>query len=251
MVTPCAGRAGLIRSYSPSAALADRLSTATGLGRAIGRRLLPRPFPPTGRSLHCAILAFDIVAFGDRRRDDDVQLYVRDGLYRILETAFEATGVPWRTCHREDRGDGVLVVVPPLVSTEPLVSPLADRVRAGLRRHNKLSSEAAQIRLRMVLHSGHVHFDQYGVAGHTLVHAFRLLEAPAFKTAFDATCGELGFVVSDRLYDDVIRHGPGLIDPDRYEAINVSLKETKTRAWMHFPAAGVRTIRPHVAVAGA
>lgn len=214
--------------------VAARLSAVSGLGRAMTRKLsLTRRHGvaalPAGRSLQCSILAFDIVGFGDRRRDDDVQLYVRASLYRLLEKAFDAVGVPWRACHREDRGDGVLVVVPALVSTEPLISPLADRLRAGLRRHNKLSSDAAQIRLRMVLHTGHVHFDPYGVAGQPLIHAFRLLEAPAFKSAFAATRCELGFVVSDRVYDDVIRHGPGLIDPDVYDAIGVSLKETEAR----------------------
>jgi hypothetical protein len=243
----------------------------TGFGRAMSRRLSahrpavhrrPSPYPrsaplPIGRSLQCSIVAFDIVGFGDRRRDDDVQLYVRASLYRILEKAFDAAGVPWHACHREDRGDGVLVVVPAPASAEPLISPLTDRVRAGLRRHNKVSSEAAQIRLRMVLHAGHVYFDPYGVAGQTLIHAFRLLDAPAFKTAFAASRCELGFVVSDRLYDDVIRHGPGLIDPDLYDAISVSLKETEARAWVHFPPGTVRpvlTAWPHAvghAAAGA
>ena len=247
--TPRTEATGLVRSASHHLRPRTARRLSANLGHAIGRRLSARvlarvPDPPAGgRSQQCSIVAFDVVAFGDRRRDDDVQLYVRSGLYRIIEKAFDAVGVPWRACHREDRGDGVLVVVPARYATEPLISPLADRVRAGLRRHNKLSSEAAQIRLRMALHAGHVHFDDYGVAGQTLVHAFRLLEAPAFKTAFAATRGELGFVVSDRLYDDVIRHGPGLIDPDLYDAISVSVKETEARAWVHFPPG---TVRPAV-----
>jgi len=223
------------------------LSAVAGLGRRLSAQVLRRgPTTPerlAGRPLQCSVLAFDIVGFGDRRRDDDIQLYVRAALYRVLAKAFDAAGVPWRACHHEDRGDGVLVVVPALVSTEPLVSPLADRVRVGLRRHNKVSSDAARIRLRMALHTGHVCFDEYGVAGQTVVHAFRLLEAPAFKTAFAATRCELGFVVSDRLYDDVIRHGSGLIDPDLYDAINVSLKETEARAWVYFPPGAVRPAR--------
>lgn len=230
METPCPRASGLVRSASYA-----RVVAAAGMvGRLSARVLRPRPYAVEG-SLQCAVVAFDVVGFGDRRRDDEVQLYVRAGLYRILEEAFEDTGVPWRECHREDRGDGVLIVVPALVATELLISPLAERVRAGLRRHNKLSSEPAQIRLRMALHAGHVRFDAYGVAGQTLVHAFRLLEAPAFKAAFAATGRELGCVVSDRLYDDVIRHGPGLIDPDLYDAISVSVKETEARAWVHFP----------------
>ncbi|GAA4485176.1 hypothetical protein GCM10023191_009380 [Actinoallomurus oryzae] len=238
METPCARSSGLVRPASYA-----RVAAAAGVGRAMGRLsarvLRPRPYAAKG-ALQCAVVAFDIAGFGDRRRDDDVQLYVRAGLYRILEESFEDAGVPWRECHREDRGDGVLVVVPALVATESLISPLTERVRAGLRRHNKLSSEPAQIRLRMALHAGHVHFDAYGVAGQTLVHAFRLLEAPTFKTAFAATGRELGCVVSDRLYDDVIRHGPGLIDPDLYHAISVSVKETEARAWVHFPPGAVR-----------
>jgi hypothetical protein len=227
------------------------------LSAQVLRRGAPMPALPTGCSLQCSVVAFDVVGFGDRRRDDDIQLYVRAALYHVLEQAFDAVGVPWQACHREDRGDGVLVVVPALAPTEPLISPLADRVRAGLRRHNKVSSEAAQIRLRMALHAGHVSFDAHGVAGQTLVHAFRLLEAPAFKTAFAATRCELGFVVSDRLYDDVVRHGPGLIDPDLYDAISVSLKETEARAWVYFPPGAVRPALnawPHVvgpAAAGA
>lgn len=238
METPCARSSGLVRPASHA-----RVAAAAGVGRAMGRLsarvLRPRPYAAKG-ALQCAVVAFDIAGFGDRRRDDDVQLYVRAGLYRILEESFEDAGVPWRECHREDRGDGVLVVVPALVATESLISPLTERVREGLRRHNKLSSEPAQIRLRMALHAGHVHFDAYGVAGQTLVHAFRLLEAPTFKTAFAATGRELGCVVSDRLYDDVIRHGPGLIDPDLYDAISVSVKETEARAWVHFPPGAVR-----------
>jgi hypothetical protein len=214
------------------------------LVEAIGR-LLPavrRPTitPAVRRSLQCSVVVFDIVGFGDRRRDDDVQLHVRSELYRILEQAFEAAGVPWQMCYREDRGDGVLLIVPGLISTELLISPLIDQIRAGLRRHNKLSSDVAQIRLRMALHAGHVHFDPYGVAGRTLVHAFRLLEAPVFKAAFAATRCEIGFVVSERLYDDVIRHGPGLIDPEPYESISVSIKETETRAWVYFPPGAAR-----------
>jgi hypothetical protein len=222
------------------------------MGRLTGRRLPVQFFgllrthpvvllarvpglPSEWRSLQCSIAAFDVVAFGDRRRDDDVQVHVRTELYRILREAFDRSAVAWHGCHHEDRGDGVLVIVPPLVSVELLIDPLIDRVRAGLRRHNKLSSEAAQIRLRMALHAGHVRFDEHGVAGHALIHVFRMLEAPTFKTAFAASGSELGLIASDRLYEEVIRHGPGLIDPGVYEPVHVSVKETRTQAWVHFP----------------
>jgi hypothetical protein len=130
MQTPYPSAFGQVRSASYS-----RLTAAAGMSRSFGRRLLARAAQAgQSRALQCSILAFDIAAFGDRRRDDDVQLYVRAALYRVLEDAFEKAGIPWRSCHREDRGDGVLVVVPAHVSIELLVTPLADQVRAGLRR---------------------------------------------------------------------------------------------------------------------
>jgi class 3 adenylate cyclase len=224
----------------------------TGLRRSVTRllpvgfigRAAPRPLflltktpglPLAGRPIPCTITAFDIVGFGDRRRDDEVQVHVRAELYRVLRDAFAQSGIPWHACHREDRGDGVLVVAPPQVPTESFASPLTGWVRAGLRRHNRLSSDIAQIRLRMAVHTGQVRFDAHGVAGQALVHAYRLLEAPVFKTMLASTRGELGLIVSDRVYDDVIRHATGLIEPELYDDVTVSLKETLTRAWVHVP----------------
>ncbi len=48
------------------------------------------------------------------------------------------------------------------------------------------------------------------------MHVFRLLEAPALKQEFAASSALLAVVVSDYLYENVIRHGHGLIDPAAY-----------------------------------
>lgn len=96
----------------------------------------------------------------------------------------------------------------------------------------------------MVVHTGQVRFDDHGVAGQAIVHAFRLLEAPVLKAAFGATRSELSLVVSERVYDDVIRHAPGLIEPELYDDVTVAVKETLARAWVHVPG---RTTRPRSA----
>jgi hypothetical protein len=198
----------------------------------------PAPEPPytaDHHAVHCPLVAVDIAGFGDPRRDDQVQLYVRNAMYQTLRTAFDGAGIRWQHCFRQDRGDGVLMVLPPGVPMAVLVDPLVDLVRAGLRVHNKMSSEAAQIRLRMALHAGSVLFDSHGVIGHSLTRLFNLLEAPVFKNEFGDATTELGLVISEYVYDDVIRHCSGRIDAGAYEPIEVAEEDRAARAWVYMP----------------
>ncbi len=201
----------------------------------------PRRYP-AARSFHRDVLAVDIAGFCEPARDDMVQLYMRDALYRILPQAFSDAGIGWRSCSHEDRGDGVLVVVGPHVPTATLIHPLADLIRAGVRCHNRLSCPAAAIQLRMAVHAGQVHRDSNGLAGETVTHLFRLLEAEQAKTALVRTGADLALVVSGYLHQTVIRHGCGLIDPAVFRPINVAVKQTRTRAWLHAPG-GLRRER--------
>lgn len=207
-----------------------------------------------GHALHCAIIAVDVTGFADPLRDLDVQEFIRDSLYRMLAESFDESGVPWDGCYHEDRGDGVLIVVPPGAPTAVLIDPLVELLFTKLRFHNKVASDIAQIRLRVALHLGHVYFDDHGVVGRAVNHTFRLLEAPAFKSALGAGPADLGLVASDYVYDDLICDGPGLIDPATYRSIAAVVKETEARAWMYLPAGGAPPFRgrePHRAGNGA
>ncbi len=57
----------------------------------------------------------------------------------------------------EDRGDGVLVIIPASMPSATVIDPLLDRLRGGLRHHNRVSADSAGIRLRVAIHSGQVH----------------------------------------------------------------------------------------------
>ncbi|XRQ10296.1 hypothetical protein ACN3XK_05160 [Actinomadura welshii] len=183
-----------------------------------------------GPSMHTTLLAVDIESFGAPRRDDLAQLHVRRHMYQLLIESFEMTRLPWWDCHREDRGDGALIVAPPEVPATDFLDPLAHHLTAVLRRYNRLASDAARLRLRLAVHIGLVHRDAHGVAGQALVHLFRLLEAPAFKRVFADGGAELGLLVSDQLYAQACAAG-GLIDPSAYESLRVTVKETRARAW--------------------
>ncbi|MBT2212728.1 hypothetical protein [Actinomadura sp. NEAU-AAG7] len=185
------------------------------------------------------LLAVDIAAFGDPRRDDEVQLHLRSSLYARLEEAFTMTGLPWPGCYREDRGDGALVVVPPQVDPGNLLAPLGHHLNAVLRRSNRMASEAAHLRVRVAAHIGRVHGDDNGVAGTSLVHLFRLLEAPAFKRALAASGADVGLLASDHLHG-IARACGGFFDPAAYEPLAVRCKETRARAWLWLPGPGAR-----------
>lgn len=74
--------------------------------------------------VHRAIMVVDVERFGDPARTNLNQLAVRGGLYKTLAQAFDESGVVWRRCVSEDRGDGALILIPPDVSKTRLVTSL-------------------------------------------------------------------------------------------------------------------------------
>jgi hypothetical protein len=190
-------------------------------------------FPQSHRHYQ-TIVAVDITGFG--AREEPVQNYVRTAMYTTLQQAFADADVAWPAREwRDDRGDGALLVLPPEIA-DRVLDPLVPYLYAGLRRHNRVSSEAAQIMLRMAVHSGFVYRDDHGLSGEAIVYLCRLLDAPAFKDAVRGCRAPLGVVVSQYIYDSVVRNGLGLIDPDNYSKIPVVNKETRTEAWLHLPS---------------
>jgi hypothetical protein len=186
--------------------------------------------PPIGRSQHCVLFAVDIVRFTDASRDDEVQLALREALYRLLIESFEGSGIPWRSCVHEDRGDGVVVVIPAHMPTITVVHPLVDQILVRLRRHNRLSSPVAQVRLRLAVHIGEVYRDAHGLAGKAVNHLFRMLDAPNLRQAVQSS--ELALIVSDYLYQNVIHGGPNGVDPGAYSEVTVTVKQFRARAWL-------------------
>jgi hypothetical protein len=186
----------------------------------------------------CSLFVCDIAAFGHPARNDLDRAAVRTALYEGLRKSFDAVEVPFRICYVEDRGDGALMAIPPRADTSVLVTTLIDRLRAEVRRHNHVSVPTAQLRLRVAVHTGVVHFDGNGLVGTAVNLAFRLLEAEQLKLTLSETGADLALIVSIRVYDDVIRHGLGLVDPSEYQRVVIDVKETVMPAWIMVPGIG-------------
>jgi Tetratricopeptide repeat len=181
--------------------------------------------------VHRAIMVVDVERFGDPARTNLNQLAVRGGLYRALAQAFDESGVVWRSCVSEDRGDGALILIPPDVSKTRLVTRLPVCLIRAIKRHNAGSAAPEGMRLRVALHAGEVYGDEHGVAGAAVNHAFRLTEAPALKSALEASPGVIAFIVSDWLFNEVVRHDPEA-EPCSYRKVQVAVKETSAVGWI-------------------
>ena len=204
-------------------------STRSQLVRAAIDQGIDR-YPWTGQN--GTILAADIVSFSDSSRDDQERSLLRSAMYDVLQGAFEKSGVPWSACQREDRGDGVLIIVPPMIPTSSLAGPVLRATADGLERHNRKANDAARLQLRIALHTGPVSFDAHGVTGQAVVVAVRLLDAPIFKTQLAETHSDMGVIVSGYIYDTVIRRGGRPIGHAAFQQVDVRVKGSSSTAWI-------------------
>jgi hypothetical protein len=190
------------------------------------------------RSLLCPIVVIGLAGPGGSG-SDYVMEAVREGMSALLAAAFDEAGVGWAACHREWRGDIVVIAVPPGVPPEVLLDQLVTRLRARLRMHNKLASDIAQIRLGMALHVGKIIFAPEGLSGGNVTRLTELLRVPEFVGEFEKSSADLGLVASDYVYEEVIQHDFGLIDPAAYEPVTVpgcrAQRPGWPVAWMYFP----------------
>lgn len=226
IVIPLAAPGGTGRELLASDAYGEQCAMPTG-STVEGTR-------PSG---YRTIFVCDIVGFGERAGRDRVQEYLHATLYAVVAAAFDAAGVRFDECYHEDRGDGVMIVLPADADAALLVYPLVDHLRAEVRRANELASEAATMRLRVALHCGRMGSDPHGVVGTTVNHVFRLLDAPAFKQAMKESLAPVGVLASAEFHAAVIEEGRGAIDPGEFRPIDVRVKETRTTAWIRVPCA--------------
>ncbi|HWM06123.1 MAG TPA: tetratricopeptide repeat protein [Actinophytocola sp.] len=185
-------------------------------------------------AVHRTIVVVDVTGFGDKRRTNRHQIVVRQALYEILARAFGEAGVSWAGCDHEDRGDGVLVIVPATVAKGVFVEALPGRLLDALDRHNRAHPAEERIRLRLSLHAGEIHYDDHGVVGRAVNLAFRLLDSPAFRDIAARSTGTLAVIASSWFFDEVIWHSAAA-DPTAYQRIRIVAKETDTVAWVRLP----------------
>jgi Cyclic nucleotide-binding domain len=178
---------------------------------------------------NCTVFRTDVVGFGKRTRNDEDRIIIRESLLDMTRTAL---GELREKCYYEDRGDGILVVVPAGIPTVEVLHCFLGGLPYALRRHNRKYRSCAQIQLRLAGDVGPVTSDELGIQGEAIIRTARMLEARALKSAIARDHANLGIVVSGFVYDTAIAQPGGLVDPEGYHQIRVRVKETRQLAWM-------------------
>jgi hypothetical protein len=185
---------------------------------------------------NCTIVLVDVANFSASTRSDRDRRRIRAVLYQIAQSLFDN---PDRRhdYHCEDRGDGILLIVPPRVPTNSIVNRILDNMVTLLRQHNSTAEAATRIQLRVALDVGPVVSDAHGVDGLAIIYAARLLDAPVLKRHLAETGADLGFITSAFVYGTIIRPNPGPVDPTVYQQLKCRVKRQALNAWMYIAQA--------------
>jgi hypothetical protein len=133
----------------------------------------------------------------------------------------------------QDRGDGVLVLVPATIPKAQLADRLPPRLTAGLRRYNATCATEARIRLRMSLHAGDARLANNGIVGNEVNFACRLVDSDGLRAAHRNSAELISIIVSDGFYREGVVHEPAA-EPQLYRAVMVQEKEVSTHAWIRY-----------------
>ncbi|TDC67158.1 tetratricopeptide repeat protein [Actinomadura sp. GC306] len=153
------------------------------------------------RSL-CA--ALDIKGWSKRLVPE--QIRAQQALVTVSLAACREAGLPEEIV--QSSGDGVLILPPSGIDESTVIPALVSELEVALRQENRLLSESARIRLRFALTSGLVTPGPAGFNGSAVIDCFRLLDSPPVKAALeDFPRAQLAMIVSDHLFQDVIRNG--------------------------------------------
>jgi class 3 adenylate cyclase len=181
-----------------------------------------------------AIVVVDIESFS--RRPNPVQRELRTAMYSVVRTALEEAGLDPDQVAQEDRGDGI-IVLDPSASVLLLAGRFVRELAQGLREKSKMASEVAQMRFRVALHQGLCEQDDQGWVGAAINKAARLVDAAALRASLVcADRADLAFIVSDEVYDGVIRHDYRSVDSSTFGRVVLDVKELRGEpAWIQVP----------------
>lgn len=182
--------------------------------------------------VHHTICVVDVDRFDrsdSRTRPDHVAMH--SAMYDAVQSAFVEAGLPWEDCFKQDVGDSILTTAPATVPKGAFTGPLLHALTAAVRAHNESHPAEERIRLRLALHAGEVAYDENGLTGSAIIHAFRLLGAKPLKDTLPVLPGALAVIASDWFYTEVIRHDRETA-PDAYRRILVNVKEFSDVGWI-------------------
>ncbi|MFI0370818.1 tetratricopeptide repeat protein [Actinomadura sp. 1N219] len=162
------------------------------------------------------------------------QIRAQQALVGVALAACREAGLPEEIV--QSSGDGVLIMPPSDIDESAVIPALVSELEVALWQENRLLADGARIRLRLALTSGLVTPGPAGFNGTAVIDCFRLLDSPPVKAALDDfPRAQLAVIVSDHLYQDVIRNGFRSLSPEDFWQVRSSLpgKGFSMDAWLY------------------
>ncbi len=194
---------------------------------------LSHPRPPDDLTHRRLCLVADVEQYS--RLDTRTQSAVQSELVRLLDEAAALTGLDRAAWTRQPQGDLEFAVLPEATPEDAVLGPFIHHLAIRLGERNARPA-AQRVRLRMAVDAGVVADAALGHAGPAPVAVARYVNAHQLKAVLTAlTEADLAVIVSDRLYQDVVRSGRRDLDPAQYVRVHVRVKEFGGYGWIRVP----------------
>ncbi len=163
---------------------------------------------PVGHGVRRMCIAFDLERYSGG--SDAAQVEKQRAMTSLVMQACERGALERAHWLKQEQGDGELALLPPGIDEARVITALWREFREGLHRHNRHANATAQLRMRVAVHEGMTYIADNGFAGDAVNTVCRLRDCPVAKNALSGTDGDMVLIVSDRIYQDVIRGYDGL-----------------------------------------
>jgi hypothetical protein len=177
------------------------------------------------------LLAVDIQGYS--KRDVREQLLAQRQLSDALDRAARGAGLDRGGWAKQVGGDGELATLPEGVDPATVAGDFVIGLAEALRETNR-NAGRFRLRVRLALHHGTLTAGPFGPAGDAPIVVQRLLDAgPLRRLLTGDPDRDLAYVVSDSLFDDVVRTGFCALPPHDFQAVKVTAKGAVFRGHIH------------------
>ncbi|MEU8108390.1 hypothetical protein AB0C18_32235 [Nonomuraea muscovyensis] len=181
------------------------------------------------------VMAVDAEGYG--RGDDLRHDSLQSGLAQVMDRSAREAGLCREAWARQEAGDGEVIVFPEGEPELRVIDDLVRRLRKALHDHNRERRDDARLRIRISIGHGVVKRGAMGFVGQVVVTTCRLLDATAARTALKVNPrADLVLILTDRLYEDVVRQLHTSYRPESFTRLEVPTKERTEIAWMWIPS---------------
>ncbi|MEV5750169.1 hypothetical protein AB0L00_20305 [Actinoallomurus sp. NPDC052308] len=195
------------------------------------------------------VLAIDVEKYSTR--DARGQLRAQTDLRNILSLAARDVGLDRSLWYEQVSGDGELAVLPEDVDVSLVVGDFTRRLEAILGEFNRERGGGGRLRLRVALHHGTLTPGPFGPAGDAPIVVSRLLNAkPLRRLLADQQHRDVALIVSQTLFQDVVRTGFCCLDPCDFEPVRVNAKGVLYHGFVQRRAAEVEIVQPVLRAVG-